>query len=249
VRKFTGNHNVIPVTRENLMLIDFHSVKEWLRSVSPDIVINCATATTKFQVSEQNFNDLQNNLSIFLNFYNNSDLFGRFINIGSGAEFDRYLNINLVNESQLFHVLPEDSYGYSKNVISRLVLEKANFYTLRLFGCFDHSEPKTRLFQLIASNKDILLEQRQVDYISLKDFSTILEYYLNNTIPYKDINCVYPTKVSLDEIYGMFKTTHNLTSKVKIVKINELNYTGNGDKLETLPIKLDGLLKGIQDYL
>ena len=247
VQSLSWHHTILPVTRDTVNLTDHSAVYNWLQEHRPDAVINCATATKNFQVTDFIYDDIRNNLNIFLSFYNNSDLFGKFINVGSGAEFDRTNSIDLYHEEYIFAVNPRDSYGYSKNVISRLVLEKPNFYTLRLFGGFSSNDPDFRYFKKIISGQDIELIDRQVDYISLKDFSTIVQYYLNNDELYKDINCVYYEKYLLSELYEMFKIAHKLKSKLNIVSIDK-NYTGDGAKLQSLNLKLDGLFNGIKDY-
>ncbi len=236
------SHDVIPINRSNLNLNDFVSVATWLEKNKPDVIVNCATSGGKTQLGSFNFDDIKNNLGLFLNFYNNSDLIKKFINIGSGAEFDITKNIDSVKEETIVTVSPEDSYGYSKNIISRLVLNKDNFYTLRLFGCFDSSEPEFRLFKKFLSNTDFKLMDRKFDYISAKDFLKVLDYYVVQKNLPKDINCVYQEKLYLSEILDKFDKQYN------IVQSNILNYTGDGSKLASLNVKLEGLDLGIKEY-
>jgi nucleoside-diphosphate-sugar epimerase len=235
-------HDVIPINRCNLNLNDFESVKQWLIDVSPDVIVNCATSGGKASLGETNYQDIQNNLSVFLNFFNNSQYVRKFINIGSGAEFDIDNNINQVKEAEILNVLPKDSYGYSKNIISRILLEKNNFYTLRLFGCFDKSEPDFRLFKKFLASSDFCLSDRQFDYISAEDFLLILDYFIVNNPKVRDINCVYPNKLYLSEILDKFN------KEFKILKTDLKNYTGNGDRLLSLNIPLKGLDYGIKKY-
>lgn len=236
-------YTLIPVTRKDLDLTNFEQVKSWLIENQPDVIINAAIAGgSKTGLSQQDFFDVQNNLSIFMNFYNNSNYFSKFINIGSGAEFDLSTNIEHAREEDLIRANPKDSYGYSKNLISRLVLEKDNFYTLRLFGCFDRSEPEFRLFKKFLDTQHFCLIDRQFDYISAKDFCRILSHYLDNDQLPRDINCVYQDKLWLSDILAKFNKGFS------IIDTNELHYTGNGEKLNSLNISLDGLELGIKEY-
>jgi hypothetical protein len=197
----------------------------------------------KIGLHDQIFEDVQSNLSIFLNFYNNSNLFKKYINIGSGSEFDIRCDINNAAELSILDACPKESYAYSKNVIARMVLGKDNFYTLRIFGCFDQSEPDFRLFKKVLSNNISSILDRQFDYISASDFMKILKYYLYNDNLIKDINCVYSDKLYLSQILDKFN------KEIKINGINPLNYTGNGNNLSNLKIKLDGIDIGIKEYI
>jgi dTDP-4-dehydrorhamnose reductase len=234
---------VFPVTRKTLDLTDSNQVRNWLLDKKPDVVINCATAGGKTKMGEVSLNELRNNLSVFLSFYNNSDLVPKFINIGSGSEFDVGKDINLAREQDLISSIPKETYGYSKNLISRMILEKENFYTLRLFGCFDRSEPEFRLFKKFLRNEITEIQDRQFDYFSARDFLKVLTYYIKESNLPKDINCVYQEKRSLSEILNKFN------KPFKVIGRNPLNYTGDGTKLAGLGICLDGLDKGIQDYI
>lgn len=240
--------HVIPVNRHTVNLNDYHAVTRWLHNERPNIIVNCATATSYFQITDFVYQDVQNNLGIFLNFYNNSHLFDRFINIGSGAEFDRTSNIDRANEDDIFLKQPKDSYGYSKNIIARLCAEKETFFTLRLFGCFDPSEPEFRLFQKFIKQSQVDIIDRYVDYISLTDFCLILEYYLNNNIT-QDINCVYQEKYLLSEIFEIFQKIHNVNTHLNITSTDLKNYTGCGDQLMKLNLPLNGLVQGIKNYI
>lgn len=234
------SYNVITITRLDLDLISTNAVRQWLEANSPDIIINCATAKN-IGVDDKIYDDLLNNLGIFLNFYNNSKYFNKFISVGSGAEFDRTKDINCANEVDIFSSCPTDSYGYSKNVISRLSSENPKFYVLRLFGCFHPTEYEFRLFNRIFHGESVQIIDKQFDYFSAQDFCTVLNYCLNNETPYRDINCVYEQKLYLSEI---FKDMPN----VKILGTSSLNYTGNGSRLASLNLNLMGLEKSIKEY-
>lgn len=239
--KFTNKYQVIPITRKELDLLDFNSVSSWLDLNRPEVVINCATVGGREDADEFNYSEAKNNISIFLNFYNNSNKFGKFINIGSGAEFDKNQNIENAKEDEIFIKSPNGSYGYSKNLISRLCREKTNFYTLRLFGCFHHTEPQFRLFKKYNKNPNILIEDRKFDYISAEDFLIILEYSINNKLEFRDINCVYEQKISISEIIRNFNEPKNILLSSK-------NYTGDGSKLNSLNLPLLGLKASIEIY-
>jgi nucleoside-diphosphate-sugar epimerase len=238
--KATG-HTVFEVSRKTLDLTDFSQVNAWLKLCCLDVVINCATTGGKQRMGDAVLDDVQNNLNIFLNFYNNSSYFKKFINIGSGSEFDVTTNINCAREEDVFTSFPKDSYGYSKNVISRLSAQHEKFYTLRLFGCFDNTEPDFRLFKKFLSSESFELVDRQFDYFSAQDLCIVIDYYLNNKGWCNDVNCVYEDKLYLSEILSKFKP-------VTVSKTIEHHYTGDGARLAKLGLKLKGLDKSIKEY-
>lgn len=248
-RLIDDGYTVLPISRKDLNLTDFKAVGQWLDLNQPDTVINCATAVSITGVRENtvNYDDFRNNINIFLNFYHHSHFFRKFINIGSGAEFDKVDGVNQAVESDVIKSFPKETYGYSKNLISRLVLEKDKFYTLRLFGCFDSSESPVRLFHQLQIKDQIDLQDKQFDYFSAQDFYKVVVYYLNNNVAHKDVNCVYQEKQLLSQVATMFKKLHNLSVKINIVGVGD-NYSGSGNRLATLGIPLDGLEKSIKDY-
>lgn len=248
VTKALVGHTVIPVTRATVDLTDFDKVRSWLIATVPDVVVNCATAGGKQTLGKNNYQDVQNNLAVFLNFYNNRDCFHKFINVGSGAEFDCSSNINLAREDAIFKSTPTDSYGYSKNVIARICASTPDFYTLRLFGCFDRSEPDFRLLKKLQNSQTLSVTDRQFDFISLSDFTRILGYVISNPVEFQDINCVYDTKMFLNEFLTLYCQVHGTPPSFSIVGVNENNYTGDPGRLKSLGIKLDGIVKGLMEY-
>lgn len=244
------SHTVIPVTRETLDLADYTGVQDWLSWARPDAVINCAVSGGGTRVDEVNFQDFQNDLEVFLNFYNSEYKF-RYINVGSGAEFDRRTNIDKCSERDIFTRHPASSYGYVKNTISRLCVNKPNFYTLRLFGCFDRSESDFRLFRRFLKERWIKLNDRYFDYISASDFAVIIERYLSvedDGLP-GDINCVYREKLRLSDILAKFAEYHLPEGVIEILPEPAMDYTGDSSKLDSMHLALAGLERGIRVYL
>lgn len=243
------NCEVISVTRKDLDLTNFIQVKEWINIARPDIVINCATMTSNDRAEDRCYEDIQNNLNIFLNFYNNSHLFSRFINVASGSEFGREDSLDNVPEERILEVNPKDSYGYSKNIISRLCLGKEGFYNLRLFSCFGVKELPRRLFSRFTHQERIDIIDRQVDYFGLQDFLQVVTHYLNiNDELIRDINCVYQEKNTVSELLEMFRNAHGTTTTVNIQSVSSINYTGSGKKLASIGLPLIGIEKSIKQY-
>jgi dTDP-4-dehydrorhamnose reductase len=255
VNNLSSHHNVFSVNRSTIDLIDGVAVKQWLKKHKFDVIINCATIGKKNNViDEHSLLHAQNNLNLFMNFYSCHDHFNKFINIGSGAEFDLTRDINVELEEKIHGVFPSDSYGWSKNIISRMCSNKNNFFTIRLFGCFASDEPRYRLFPrlLEASNTNTVISinsDRYFDYVSVQDFLLVLNHFIANDVEDRDINCVYEEKKLLSEIIFKFCEYHNIDfNLVKIDSNMGLNYTGSSDKIKKLKLNLNGLYQGIADY-
>lgn len=244
----TADHEVVPVTRKTLNLLDAVQVREFLKANKFDVVVNCAVS---YSLDQTSLIDARNNLGIFMNFYNNSDLFGKFINPGSGAEFDMNQSIDHAPESLIFQRLPQHSYGFGHNIRSRLCSQKFKFYTLRIFGCFGPREKATRLLpRFLASGNEFTLDQdRYFDYISVQDLCSVVKSFVDNDHEVADVNCVYPgEKIKLSAFLEQFKTAHSIDKKIHIGSTSVNNYTGDGQKLNSLGIKLDGLELGLRNY-
>ena len=238
-------HIVSPITRNVIDLLDPIAVKQYLQEKQFDVIVNCAAVMT----NDVTLHDARNNLGMFMNFYNNSELFGKFINTGSGAEFDRTKNINNATELSLLEHMPVDSYGWGQNIKSRLCLAKDNFYTIRIFNCFGLGEPLTRIFPRFLANKTMqITNDRYFDYFSIQDLLTVVDHCITHDWIVKDINAVYNEKYKISDVISKFCKLNGLQSDFTIASTCDNNYTGNGYLLSTLSIKLDGLDSGLSAY-
>lgn len=240
------NLEVVPITRTDCNLLDEKSVNSLLKKYSPDIVINSAC---NIDLSLDNFNNkcFIDNIKIFSNFYNNKNLFHKFINIGSGAEFDRTHSIDFVKEYDILNVMPKDHYGLSKNIISRICLQTENFYTIRLFGCLHHTDKK-RLFNKILNEDNISIKNRKFDYFCLEDLIPVLQYFISEEFPIKDVNLVYKEKCFLKQIIENFCIIHNISRKINYIDV-DINYTGSSELIDSLGLDFIGLQRGLEKYI
>jgi len=245
---FAYQHEVIPVTRQTVNLLDSGAVKLWLEHNKFDVVINAATSMKDAALLD----DTRNNLGLFMNFYNNKNLFGQFINFSSGAEFDRTHDIDKYHEDQIFNVMPTDSYGFGQNMKSRICRETENFYTIRIFNCFGLGEISTRIFpkmlQATKNNPLIINNDREFDYFGIRDLCTLTYYFLQPWPRVKDVNAVYQTKFKISEVVERFCQLNNLEPNYKIESAGGNRYTGDGCILGTLPVHLCGLDYELKHY-
>jgi len=237
-RYFAQEHLVLPITRKTVDLLDSVLVERWLKTHQFDIVVNAATTMTDATL----LSDTRNNLGLFMNFYNNRDLFSKFINFSSGAEFDRRNDINQYQEEQIFDVIPTDSYGFGQNMKSRICWGNKNFYTIRIFNCFGLGEISTRIFpRLLKATKQNplkIVNDREFDYFGIRDLCRLTDYVINNSPSSKDINAVYPEKLTISTVLSKFCSLNNLEPNYQIESVGGNRYTGSGRILNQLPVQL-----------
>lgn len=238
-------YNIVPISRTECDLTDFNSVTNLLKTHSPEIIINCAGSLER-DLNVFNVESFNQNLNIFFNLYYQRDLFGKLINLGSGAEYDRRYSINLKKEIEIKYIRPVDHYGLSKNITSNISLSANNFYTLRLFGCFSNS--KNILFDKIINDNQIIIKNRHFDFFYARDLIPIFEYFIENSPEIKDVNIVYKEKKTLKEIVTFFKNFHNLKCKISFEE-DYKNYTGCSETLNNFNFKFQGLEEGMKQYI
>jgi len=238
--------DVIPITRQTCELTDFPSVEKIIKNNKPDIIINCAS-NLNLDLSPFNIEHFNDNIKMFFNLYHLRTNFGKLINFGSGAEFDRSLSIDNAKEIDITKIKPKDHYGLSKNIISNLCLGVDNFYTLRVFGCFHGSEKHTKLFKKMIRGETLSLEDRYFDYIWLEDLYSIVNHFINNNPKIKDVNLVHNKKYRLSQIIDKFKQIHNLNPRVSYHSVG-LNYTGSPELIDSFNFQLTDLDSAIKRY-
>ena len=250
------SHTIIATDRSTLNVLSEKEVSDFLDKNNIDIVIHTAVSGGR-RTNPDSIQTLINNLKMFHNLLLNKDKFKALIHFGSGAEFDRRTDISLAKEGDESN--PIDYYGLSKKIINREILKIDNFYNLRIFGCFGEKEDDHRFikscFQRIKESKPILIHQnRYMDFISVEDLCEIVKYYVNNydkKILQKEINLCYTSRVSLMDIAGKINNLFDIPlDNVLISKEGyHSEYTGDGTRLSSLNLNLNGLDKSLKKLM
>lgn len=248
VRHLASKFDVTPITRQVVDLSSSIQTKKYFDNNPFDVVVNAAINSDSRMNADVSI--ARDNFNIFTNLYASRNSFGRVIQFGSGAEFDRRYSIDNANEEDLFLFSPIDPYGMSKNVCSRIAYSTDNWYTLRLFGVFHSTESSSRLLPKILSNSYITIEDRYFDYFYLEDLLPIIDHYSVSKNPeHKDINITYPDKMLLNEFISRFCKINKLSGdNIKYGNYNELSYTGNCSKLQSLNLPTLGIDLGLSRY-
>lgn len=218
--------------RSDLDLSNSRMVNEWFSDKHFDIVIHTAT-TGGHRLHPDDTSVLDTNLRMYYNLLDNRNHYVKFINIGSGAE-----SYN-----------PTSPYGLSKSIIRSSILDKENFYSIRAYNVFDENELDTRfiksnLIRYINKEKMIIHQNKRMDFFYMKDFITLMKYYINTELPPKEIDCSYEKSWSLFDIllYVNFLSTYAVEIDIQNKKAKIPDYVG---KFHNLGLQYIGLHKGI----
>ncbi|GHU53923.1 hypothetical protein FACS1894132_07530 [Clostridia bacterium] len=233
--------------REQLDLTDSDEVKQYIEKGNYDVIINTATPTG--QSGKDKSDDIfELSLRAFMSLANCYDLYGKMIYIGSGAEYGKHRAIQNIKEEEFGCVLPKDSYGLARFIMSELSTNSANsdnsakynnIYNLRLFGCYGNTDPPFKLIPSILQNiKDgvkITLRQNVFfDFLYVKDIIPVFDYFINNTPQHNFYNLTSGKSILIGDI--AFEICKQLGSDLPIVFQKDglaLEYTGNNDRLRT----------------
>ena len=178
--------NITAITRKDFDLTDRCVTDKWFEGKYFDVVIHTAVkGGSRLLVDGGNI--FYENIQMFYNLLNNKHCFGKLINFGSGAELG----------------VPNNPYGLSKNIISKIIDTEPRFYNIRIYGVFDKNELDTRFIKNNIKNyinkKPIQIHQNKLmDFFYMEDLKKLVKHYIKETNLPKHIDCSYPYHYSLD---------------------------------------------------
>lgn len=254
--KFLSNNVNYKLFKGNRNTIDLYSldnIERYIDENQIDTVIHCAIDGGN-RLQQDTYETFYRNILMYENLIKFNHRYKMFINFGSGAEYDRKQNISNINEREIFNVIPTDFYGLSKNIISKLSTHCPIVLNLRIFGCFYYNELSTRFIHNNINNyinkKPIIIHQdRYMDFLYMDDLLNVIEHFIRTPVTcYTDINMSYLKKYKLSDIANIINELSSYKVDINIEnKISVLNYTGNGEKLNSLGLELKGLEFGIKE--
>ena len=244
-------HNVIAAPRQVLDLTDSEQVGAFFASHSIDVVLHTAVKAA------ESFDNLRANLSMFHNLKKHAGDYKLMFSFGSGAEFDRYSNINKANEEDIYTSIPTDYYGLAKNLIAReIILHNSNIINLRLFGCFGRMEKNTRFIKNSSSriNKGLpifIFQDRLMDFFYVGDLIKVVEHLMTNSKGHHvDYNMCYSEKATLAIVAEQLNSLAKNPTGIIVEKPGyAYGYTGASTRLESLGLEFVGLEGGIKEVV
>lgn len=230
---FLGDRfDVVSISREDFDLSSSKETSSFFEGKYFDVIIHCSVSGG-LRLKKDSWEVMDNNIKMYYNLLDQRKNFKKLIHFGSGAEFNSL----------------DSPYGLSKKVISKSISEIDNFYNLRLYAIFDQNELETRfiktsLIKYLNRQPIDVLDHKLMGFFYMEDLVSLVEYYIDNSNPPKEIDCVYNNNYTLLEIA---EKINNLEShKVPIIFKGEspiINYCGN---FIDLGIKYLGIDEGIK---
>lgn len=265
----SGRKDIIlsdPSSKE-LNLLDEASVYHYLTQAHFDVVINAAVCNRLRSSANLGKSEIEQDLRMYFNLEKYSDLYGKMLYFGSGAEYDKTKDICSVKETDLPHGIPSTEYGLAKYVIGRHIEKSDNIYNFRIFGLFGRYENWRTTFISGACCKvlkgvPITIRQNTVfDYLYIDDFCKVVEWFIDNTPIYHTYNVTSGEKIDLLTIAKRILEVSGISVPIYVCKDGNGNeYTASNERLlkefssltitpfnESLEILLDYYKKIIND--
>ena len=217
--------NSLSITRKDFDLTDRHATNKWFEGKFFDVIIHTAVKGGS-RLLVDGGNVFYENIQMFYNLLNNKHCFGKLINFGSGAELG----------------IPNNPYGLSKNIISRIIDSEPPFYNIRIYGVFDENELDTRFIKSniirYINREPLKIHQNKImDFFYMEDLITLVKHYINETHLPKNIDCSYDYNHSLYDIAHMINNLSDYKVDIELTGgvlghdkyAGEYNHTITGD--------------------
>ena len=223
--------------RIELNLKDEQSVREYINTNKIDVVIHSANPNP-VKNSVDNINSfLEDSLRCFMNLYSARDLYEKMFFLGSGAEYNKQLDIRSISERDCFRSIPNDSYGFAKYIMNTICHYDEKLVNLRIFACYgptDHeSKFITHCIRSCMNNQNITIRQNcYFDYMHVYDLGKILVHLIKKYPCGNDYNVCSGTRISLYEIAQIVKEKMQSNCEIELLSdgMNK-EYTGSNAKL------------------
>ena len=228
---FKGKYEVTSISRDNFDLTDSNSLGSFFKGKYFDIVIHAAVKGGN-RLKEDDFGVVDQNLRMYYNLLSHRSSYGRLIHFGTGAE---------IHSSDTL-------YGNSKKIISDSINHNRGFFNIRIFAVFDENELgrrfiKSNLTKYINKLPMEVHFDKFMDFFYMKDLIKVVEYYIENDNPPKQVDCSYRQQGSLYSIANFYKPSFLPQGKNKRTVVKAQDYCGN---FKDLGLNYAGLHEGIK---
>lgn len=247
-------YHIVAPTRQELDLKNTEAVYEYIEKGKFDTVIHSANPNPVKNALDNGDTMFEDSMRIFMNFYKARNLCGKLLYLGSGAEYDKSLEIVSIKEEEADRSIPKEYYGFSKYIMNELARGSNNVYNLRLFGCYgpyDHeSKFITHAIRCCMRAEDITIRQNcYFDYMHVFDIAKVISWFIENNPKYHDYNVCSGKRISLKEIAE--KVKEQMNSPKSVIILNDgfnREYTASNARLINEMIDTDswiGIDEGI----
>lgn len=236
---FLGKYNVLAPGSADLDLTDDQKVCEYFNKNNIDFVIHCATYRSSSTSSSYLFQDiLESNLRMYFALANQSDKFQRMIYFGSGAEFSKTRNIEIISEDDFGNIIPKDKYGFGKYIMNKHCRKSDNIYNVRLFGTINPYESYKKnvisnlCVKAILGKPLSLMRNCRFSFVDITDILPILSRILLEKPYFHDYNTTMTECYYLSDIANVVKEVHKADVDITFEQEGvNFEYTANNQRL------------------
>jgi GDP-L-fucose synthase len=202
VEAWRGRYEVLAPKRSELDLLDDAAVRAYMRRNPVDAVVHSAT-TPGHRNAPKVDNLAVRNLRMFANAARNEDCFGRFIFLGSGAEYDSRHYLPRMREDYFDAHVPADEHGLSKYACAKWIERSPKMVNLRLFGVFGpHEDYEIRFIsnaicKALAGRPITIKQNRRFDYLFVHDLAPVIEHFIEREPRHRSYNVTPDQSVEL----------------------------------------------------
>ena len=239
VEQLGASHDISCPSRSELDLLDSDAVRRYLKGGGFDAVVHAANIGGTRKTAGM-AGAAGSNLKCFMNIAQCSSHFGKMMQLGSGAEYDKSRPLVRVREEEFGARVPQDEYGRYKYECSKYIEQAGNITCLRIFGCYGKYEDYELRFISNAICKSIfglpitIANKNAVfSYLYVDDFTRVLEHFIENEARHKFYNVVPDETADLLTIAGKVKEISGSSLPVAVKnKGMTPEYTGGNSRLK-----------------
>ena len=242
-----NDYEICAPTRTQLNLLDENALVRYLEDNHFDVVLQLANPNpikNSLDLKDRMFED---SLKLFMNFYRHFELYGKMIYLGSGAEYDKSIDVSKVVEKDCFRSIPKDSYGFAKYIMNQLCEKSHNIYNFRIFGCYGPTDADnkfiTHCIRALILNVPITIRKDcKFDYLHVSDLAQYLLWGIEHDMEYHSYNVASNEEVLLSHIAQLVINKMNSEQTIHLLS-EEINYDYTADA--TRIIKESGIKPAI----
>ena len=201
--QFPTEYTIDAPSSSEMDLLDETKVHDWLAHGNYDVVVNAAIANPRRSSFTKNSSELECDIRMFCNLERCSDMYGKMLYFGSGAEYDKRFPICSVTEDDIGRSIPFNDYGLAKYIIGKNIDRSRNIYNLRIFGLYGKYENYGTTFisgACCKALKGLPISIRQnvyFDYLYIDDFCRIVKHFIDADVKYHTYNIVSGQRIDL----------------------------------------------------
>ena len=150
-------------SRNELNLLDEKAVEDYIVQNKIDVVIHSANPNPVKNSLDKPERFFEDSVRVFMNLYKAERFYEMMYTLGSGAEYDKSRDIDMISEEEFGRSIPYDTYGLMKYTIHQIIEKSEKQCNLRVFAIYgptDHeSKFITHVIRSVFEGKDITIRQ------------------------------------------------------------------------------------------